>query len=143
MIKIRKVKNESDILQIKKLIDWGARNSRILPRTLEEIRETSKYFYVCEENGEIIGCCSLEIYNRKLSEIRSLVVHPKHQNKGIGSKLVKACLKEAKRKKIYEVLAITDKVKFFEKLGFRKCLNNQCPMFIKLKTNEQSNLPNN
>jgi amino-acid N-acetyltransferase len=139
MIKIRKAKNKSDILQIKKLIDWGAKNRHILPRTLKEIRKISKYFYVCEDNGEIIGCCSLEIYNKKLSEIRSLVIRPEYQNKGIGSKLIKACFKEAKRKKIYEVLAITDKVKFFEKLGFRKCLNNQYPMFIKLKSKNKTN----
>jgi N-acetylglutamate synthase-like GNAT family acetyltransferase len=47
--------------------------------------------------------------------------------------LVKACLEEAKEKGVYEVLVVTDKVDFFHKLGFRKCLNDQFPMFIKLK----------
>jgi amino-acid N-acetyltransferase len=131
-MKIRKAKNKSDILQIKKLIDWGVKNDSILPRTTKEIKKVLNCFYVCEKDKEIVGCCSLEIYNKKISEIRSLIVHPNYQNRGIGSKLVKACIEEAKRKKIYEVLAITDKVKFFEKLGFRKCINNQCPMFIKL-----------
>jgi len=34
---------------------------------------------------------------------------------------------------IYEVLSITDKVDFFEKFGFRNSLNNQIPLFLKLR----------
>jgi len=122
-----------DVEKIKKLIDWASHQNKVLPRRLEEIKEVLNCFYVWEENCEIVGCCSLEIYNKKLAEIRSLVVSSKYQNRGVGTNLVKACLKEAREKGVYEVLVVTDKVRFFHKLGFRKCLNNQFPMFIKLK----------
>ncbi len=68
-----------------------------------------------------------------MAEIRSLVVLPKFQGKGIGTKLVKACMKKAKKENIYEVLSVTDKVNLFKQLGFQKCLNNQWPMFIRMK----------
>jgi N-acetylglutamate synthase-like GNAT family acetyltransferase len=43
---------------------------------------------------------------------------PEFQGKGIATKLVEACLQEAKDKEIYEVLSITGSSSLFEKLGF-------------------------
>jgi len=134
---LRKAIYYSDALAIKKLIDWAAKKNKVLPRSLEEIQDVLDCFYVWVEHNEIVGCCSLEIYNKKLAEIRSLVVLPKYQNKGVGTNLVKTCVEEAKEKGIYEVLAITDKIKFFYKVGFRKCLDDQIPMFIKTNLNKK------
>ncbi len=120
-----------DLEAIKSLIDWGAGVGRVLPRPLDEIRLIVDSFYVWVEEEEIVGCCSLEVYSKKLAEIRSLVVKDSHQNKGIGRKLVQACMEEAKAKNIYEVLTITDRDSFFGKLGFSTCLNGQYAMFLR------------
>lgn len=84
------------------------------------------------ENNQVVGCVSLEVYSPKLAEIRSLVVDPSYQRKGIGSLLVQACLTEAKKQGIFEILAITDKDQFFKGLGFRKSIEEKRPMFLKL-----------
>jgi len=80
-----------------------------------------------------VGCCAIEIYNSKLAEVRSLVVLPEYQGRGIGGELVKGCVREARRKGVLEVITITDKDVFFEKNGFNKFLNGQWAMFVKLK----------
>lgn len=122
---------EKDVEAIFALISWAAKTGKVLPRSKEEIASVINHFFIWQEKNKVVGCCSLDIYSQKMAEIRSLVVLPKYQKNGIGSKLVSECLKRAKRHRIYEVLSVTDKDIFFEKLGFRKCLNNQWPMFIK------------
>jgi amino-acid N-acetyltransferase len=78
----------------------------------------AKFFFVAEVDKQIVGCCALEIYSRKIAEIRSLSVHSDFQGQGIATALVSACVKRAEKKKIKEVLAITGAVKLFEKSGF-------------------------
>ncbi|MDO8562059.1 MAG: GNAT family N-acetyltransferase [bacterium] len=75
-------------------------------------------FFVAIENGKIIGCCALEIYSKRLAEIRSLAVTKESQNRGIATKLVSACMAAARKKKIYELLAIVESEKFLAKFGF-------------------------
>jgi N-acetylglutamate synthase-like GNAT family acetyltransferase len=81
-------------------------------------------FFVAEEfdpstgSGQVIGCCALEIYSKRLAEVRSLAVAQKHQGKGIASALVDACVGRAKERGVYEVLSITGTPAFFEKHGF-------------------------
>lgn len=130
---LRKAKNISkDIVSIYKLIKRGADNAQVLYRSKKEIQENIGTFWVYEINGENIGCCSLDVYNKKLAEIRSLVVDPSFQGRSIATKMIKICVEEAKRQGIYEVLAVTDRDSLFSKNGFKKCLNGQWPMFIKL-----------
>jgi amino-acid N-acetyltransferase len=130
---IRKAKKtNTEIASIFSLIADAAKQGKVLPRSYEEIEKAIEGFFVAEKDDIIIGCCALEIYSPKLAELRSLSVHSDHQGNRIGVKLVEACLQEAKRKNIFEVLAITDKDIFFEKLGFQKCLNGQWAMFVKL-----------
>ena len=75
-------------------------------------------FFVALAGKDIVGCCALEVYSKRLAEVRSLAVAKDHQGKGIASKLVRKCLAEAKKKKVYEVLSITGAVRRFEKQGF-------------------------
>ena len=130
MIKKAQIKDVKEILS---LITYGSELGKVLPRSKKEIASLIETFYIWVEKEKIVGCCSLEIYSKKMAEIRSLVVLPKFQGKGIGTKLVKACMKKAKKENIYEVLSVTDKVNLFKQLGFQKCLNNQWPMFIRMK----------
>lgn len=87
-----------DLKEIYSLLLEGISNGKILKRSSREIKKVISNFFVCEDNGKVVGCCSLEIYNQKLAEIRSLVVSPEYRNRGIGSTLVQRCLDEAKSK---------------------------------------------
>ncbi len=75
-------------------------------------------FFVAEEGGEVVGCCAVDIYSKKIAEVRSLVVDPDFQGRGIALALVKKCVAKARSHGVREVLAITGAVKLFEKLGF-------------------------
>lgn len=75
-------------------------------------------FFVAVENEETVACCALEVYSQRMAEVRSLVVLPSHQGKGIATKLVEKCLEEAKALGVYEVLTITGATGLFAKHGF-------------------------
>lgn len=75
-------------------------------------------FFVAVEDDEIMGCCALEIYSKRLAEVRSLAVSEKYRRSGVATHLVEKCMAHAKKKGIYEVLVITGALPFFEKHGF-------------------------
>src|SRR5438552_4198018 len=108
-----RIAKPDDAPKIYSLILSATKRGKILKRPLREVRKAIRHFWVVEEGSEIVACCAIEIYNKKLAEIRSLVVLPAHQKKGIATKLIAHSLKEAKKKKIYEVLAITDRENIF------------------------------
>lgn len=129
---IRKARKK-DVDSIYKLVKIGSQEGQVLLRTKKEIKEVLKFFFVAEIDRKTVGCASLEIYSPKLAEVRSLVVLNGFRKLGIGTKLVKRCIKEARKKQVYEILSITDKVDFFYKFGFRNELSGQSPLFKRLK----------
>ncbi len=128
-MKIRKAKT-NDVKAIQELININARREQMLPRALNDIYEGLRDFYVCEENGVVIGVCALRILWDDLAEIRSLAVKEEWQKRGIGRRLVSACLKEAKALGIKRVFALTYQVQFFKKLGFKEIPKKRLPQKI-------------
>lgn len=99
---------------IKGFVEQGT----LLPRTLDELEELLENFFVADMDGEIVGCAALEIYSRKLAEIRSLAVSEKVRGRGVGKKLVQACVDLAKEHNVFEVMAISASDEFFKACGF-------------------------
>jgi amino-acid N-acetyltransferase len=83
-----------------------------------------------------VGCAALDIYNRKLAEIRSLAVAPETQGTGIGKKLVQACVELAHEEGIFEVMAISSSEDFFKACGFDFTLPNERKAFF-LQTRDE------
>lgn len=110
--------NHADIHAIHACIEPYVKQGKILPRSLNELGELIDQYFVAESEGKIIGCAVLEIYSRKLCEIRSLAVSSHAQGGGIGKKLVEACIERARKEGILEVMAITSNEKFFHSCGF-------------------------
>ncbi len=125
-LKIRKAEIK-DIKQIQSLINAFAKKDLMLPRSLNELYESLRDFWVAEENQKIIGCCALHISWDDLAEIKSLAVKKERQANGIGKELVYACLKEAEELGAKKVFALTYKQEFFEKFGFKKIKNSCLP----------------
>ncbi|MCL5666802.1 MAG: GNAT family N-acetyltransferase [Patescibacteria group bacterium] len=97
---------------IKKLI-------RSHPQQLMQVMvPKAKDFFVAASQGKIIGCCALEVYSKRIAEIRSLVVDANFRKQGIATHLINLCLERAAKLKIREVLSITSAVKLFNKQGF-------------------------
>ncbi len=116
---IRKARLD-DIKEIQRLIKVYAPRGGILPRSLSELYDHLRDFFVFVRNRKVIGICALHICWEDLAEIRSVAVEEDDQNKGIGATLVKACLKESKLLGVKKVFALTYQPKFFERLGFER-----------------------
>jgi amino-acid N-acetyltransferase len=123
---IRKA-NVEDIPQIQALINKFAGQDRMLPRSLNELYENIRDFWVYEERGKITGCAALHFSWKDLSEIKSLAVEKNKQRRGIGAALARTCLEEAKRFKTKKVFVLTYEAGFFKKLGFKRIKNSMLP----------------
>ena len=107
-----------DSVGIYSLINLYAKEGLLLPRSLNSIYENIRDFWVYEEDGRLVGCCALHIVWEDLAEIKSLAVAQNMKGKGIGTRLVQACLMEAKELGVKRVFVLTYSVDFFERLGF-------------------------
>ena len=120
-----------DAAAIHALVVSATQRGKILRRSISDIRRSIRHFWVVEDVGRLVACCSIEVYNRKLAEIRSLVVETSREKKGLATGLIHHCLEEAKKKKIYEVLAITDRENLFKRQGFSEQLHGQKALFLR------------
>lgn len=123
---IRKAKIE-DIKQIQNLINFFAKKDQMLPRSLNELYENLRDFWVCEEGNKIIGCSALHVSWDDLAEIKSLAVAKNSQGKGIGSQLVSTCLKEASTLGAKKIFVLTYKPGYFKKFGFKRIKTSRLP----------------
>ena len=122
-IRIRKAVTE-DLVELSDFIVPFVQSGELLPRTFDELEDLLETSFIARLDGRIVGCAALEIYNKKLCEIRSLAVDPAAQGLGIGKKLVEACVALAEREDIYEIMAISVAEDFFRSCGFDFTLPN-------------------
>lgn len=118
MIEVRKARIR-DIREIHGLLLPFAAEGRLLPRSLSELYSRMRDFFVAEDNGAIVGCAALKIIWDDLSEIASLAVKMEYQRRGIGKRLVEACIDEAKMLGLPRSFVLTYETAFFERMGFR------------------------
>ena len=123
---IRKARIE-DIKQIQGLVNFFAKQNIMLPRSLNELYENIRDFWVAEEHKKIIGCAALHISWDDLAEIKSVAVAKNKQGKGIGKSLVLTCLDEAKEMGAKKVFVLTYKPGYFKKFGFKKVKTSSLP----------------
>src|SRR5690606_13182085 len=91
---------------------------RLLERTMEELDLLVADGFVAEHEGRIVGFAALEIYSKKLAELRSLAVDDAFRGMGLGRRLVNACIERAREEHVFEVMAITSSEEFFRSCGF-------------------------
>jgi len=108
---------------LKPFVDEGI----ILNRDEDEIATNIRSYQLIMDGTQPIGVGALHIYSPFLGEIRSLAISEKYQSKGLGKKLVNSLLKEARELKLKEVLVLTYKKEFFEKLGFVEIMKEEIP----------------
>jgi amino-acid N-acetyltransferase len=146
---LRAVKAEiADAQDIHDLINFYAQRGDMLPRTMGEVYENLRDFFVVRAEpeagsdgpGQFLGCVALHIVWSDLAEVKSLAVPESAQTRGLGSTLVRAAVDEAREIGLARVFALTYRPAFFERLGFvqadvmtlpRKVWNEcyRCPKF--------------
>jgi len=99
----------------------------MLARSLNELYEDIRDFWVIEEKNKIVGCCALHVSWDDLAEIKSLAVAKNRQKKGLAKELVTACLAEAQELGSKKIFVLTYKPDFFRKFGFKRINNSQLP----------------
>ena len=116
-----------DIPAIADLINSHAEQGRMLHRSAAYLYERVRNFSVCQDNGHIIGCCSLEPVWNDLAELKSLAIQQSCQGQGIGRALVSTAMQEARNLGVKRIFCLTREPGFFEKMGFAKLDKKKLP----------------
>jgi amino-acid N-acetyltransferase len=119
-----------DVKAIHKILNYYADKGLLLPRSLSELYDHLRDFFVLEigyQTNSIQGVSALGICWEGLAEIKSLAVTAAHQGKGLGYQLVEACLDEARNLGLESVFTLTYIPEFFTRLGFREVEKSVLP----------------
>jgi len=119
-----------DVPVIHKLIKANALKDLMLPRSANYIGEKIRDYSVATINGTIAGVCALRVSWDGPPELVSLAVAPRAAGKGLGKRLVRSCLREAKELGAKQVFALTKVEDFFYGLGFRPKNRDELPRKI-------------
>ena len=103
---------------IESLIQRHVASGTLLPRSVDFIAERSADFLVATVGGRVVGCVHLEEYSPSLAEVRSLVVEPSWQGRGIGAALVSALEELAVVREFPIVFAVSNNEEFFLNQGY-------------------------
>ena len=117
MFQVEKAKI-SDVPQIHQLVNNFANKGQMLARSLSELYEGIRDFLVIRDGEQVIACAALHVSWSDLAEIRSVAVAESGQRKGLGARLVAACLKEAAELGIKTVFCFTYQPGFFKRHKF-------------------------
>jgi len=122
----------SDVKDILALINSCATSNLMLPRGPKYLYENIRDFMVIEaqteiQNPQIVACGSLHVLWEGTAEIRSLTTHPKFQRQGLGSKIARYLVEDAKQIGIEQIIALTLIEEFFKKLGFKPKSKEELP----------------
>jgi amino-acid N-acetyltransferase len=132
----------SDVKQIQSLINHFAKQDIMLARSLNELYENLRDFWVVEVKKKIVGCCALHVSWDDLAEIKCLAVDKRYQGKGFGRELVEQCLKEGRALGAKKAFVLTYKPAFFKQFGFRKIEHSALPHKIWAECIKCSKFPN-
>ncbi|MBI9106116.1 MAG: N-acetyltransferase [Spirochaetales bacterium] len=121
--------NAEDVDSIYNLTSSMAVQGLMLTRSKYKIVTSLTSFFVVEddESGKIVATGSLAPLWTDLCEVCALAVHPVWQGKGLGAKLVRRLIDEARILKLPQVITLTYQVEFFSKLGFSVVDKNEFP----------------
>jgi amino-acid N-acetyltransferase len=107
-----------DVPAMQRLINGFADKGAMLHRSLSELYENIRDFFVVVEGDQVVGCAALHVSWKDLAEIKSLAVAEEQQGKGYGRMLVEACVAEGDAIGVTTVFALTYVPELFEKMSF-------------------------
>ncbi len=123
----------ADVPQLEALMAPYVATGDLLPRSNYDLCRHIKEYVVAEvppPDGGIVGCGSLKVYSQTLAEVAGLAVRAEWQGAGVGRALLEALVAEARLQGLAEVLALTRKPTFFQKLGFVAAEREHFPLKV-------------
>jgi amino-acid N-acetyltransferase len=109
----------ADMTAIHHLVREFAARDEMLPMSVGEVTDRLRDFWVCEEKGAVVGTVAVHVTWGLLVELRSLAVRRDRQRRGIGTRLVRAALAEARRLGAEAIFTLTYVPGYFVRFGFR------------------------
>lgn len=123
--------------------DWPAVQSLLAQNglPLQGAREHLSAFLVATSEAALVGCAAIEAYGT-VALLRSVVVAPHSQRRGIGRRLVEALLQRASRQGIGNIGLLTvSAADFFVPLGFRVEPIERAPAAMRVSAEFQGACP--
>jgi amino-acid N-acetyltransferase len=116
-----------DVIPIQNIINNFAKDGFMLARSLNELYENLRDFWVYETGKRVVGCCALHISWEDFAEVKSLAVEERFQKRGIGTALVEACIQEAKQLGVKNLFVLTYIPQYFKRFGFKRISHEKLP----------------
>lgn len=108
----------SDVPAILQLVNGYAKEGLMLMKSPYQIYKNIQSFYVFEKEGQVVGCCRLNVIWKNLAEISSLAVFDSFKRQGIGKALVQQSMEDGVLLGIHEFFTLTYQDAFFKNCGF-------------------------
>ena len=119
----------ADVKELHSYLQKAAKTGEILPRPINDLYRFLRDYWIrrSRKGAPISAVSSFHICWDNLGEIRNLFVDPDLRSRGIGEKMVKLALDEAKSLGVRRIFALTYRTGFFERLGFRQVDKQRLP----------------
>lgn len=119
---------EEDIAEMLGMIGRCVRNTHLVPRTFEDVRDNIGAYYVMEVDDNVVGCGALYEYE-DCAEVACLYVKQSHEGTGYGAAMVKFLEEVARSKGMTKVIAISNRAAhFFEGIGYEEMEIQDLPL---------------
>lgn len=130
-----------DIGGILSLLEPLERQGVLVKRSREKLELEAERFIVLVRDGMLVGCAGLYPYlDEGVGELVCLVVHPEYHNSGRGAQLLAAVEKEARRRNIKRLFALTTQAQhWFLERGFAETSPRDLPVKRQSLYNYQRN----
>jgi amino-acid N-acetyltransferase len=125
-ISIRKARMD-DVRDMHALLNHFAERRELLPRSLSEIYENLQQFFVVVAGKKVVGCCALYVTWNGLAEVKALAVAPDFQRRGLGKRLLKTIISEARELGVATLFTLTIREELFKKFGFKRTKKSELP----------------
>lgn len=117
-----------DVDAIFELLELYTGQGTVLRRSKEDIAFFIGNFVVAEYENRVCACAALRDFGGNLLELRSVVVSPELQGKGVGKKLVSFLIGALRAERPHwRLFTLTTTPAFFKTLGFAETCKEAFP----------------
>jgi amino-acid N-acetyltransferase len=136
---IRPMVNE-DISDVLRLMAPGIESGQLIPRSRIDLQAAVDQFAVFETDGAVRGCGALIGSEQNRGEIAGMAVDPEYSHLGIGNKILRYLIEQAREKGMTGLYALTTRASdWFQNNGFERGAVSDLPEDKRSRYNEERN----
>jgi amino-acid N-acetyltransferase len=116
-VRIRRAR-PADVRGIRALVRPLAEERVLVAKDAVAYYESITEFWVAELGDRIVGCGALHVMWEDLGEVRTLAVDPSVLGHGVGSRLLRVLMDDARELGLHRIFCLTFETEFFTRHGF-------------------------